>query len=104
MEAVIYKTELDGVKEINGCRKERASGKRHVLKDTQVASVERIERALKEHEEATNRKKKGKGKGKQKHTKKLIVLSEDDMDSNIDDSFDVGEHLDFEIFDCIEVE
>jgi len=74
-EALMYKMELDDVKEINARRKERDSGKRHVLKDTPVASTERIEKALKEHEEATNRKKKGKGEGKQKHTKRQVVSS-----------------------------
>jgi hypothetical protein len=102
-EALMYKIELDDVKEINARRKERESGKRHVLKDTPVASTERIEKALKEHEEATNRKKKGKGKGKQKRTKRQVVSIEDDTDSNLDDSFDIEEHLDLEVFDCIEV-
>ena len=102
-EALIYKTELNDVKEINSCRKEKEGGKRHVLKDTPVALTERIEQALKEREEAINRKKKGKGKCKQKRTKRQVVPSEDDTDSNIDDSSDIEEHIDLEIFDCIEV-
>ena len=102
-EAYMYKTELNDVKEINSRRKEREGGKRHILKDTPVASTERIEQVLKEREEATNKKKKGKGKCKQKRTKRQVVPSEDDTISNIDDSSDIQEHIDLEIFDCIEV-
>ena len=99
----MYKTELNDVKEINSRCKEREGGKRHILKDTPVASTERIEQALKESEEVINRKKKGKGKGKQKRTKRQVVSSKDDTDSNIDDSSDVEEYLGLEVFDCIEV-
>ena len=45
-EALILKTELEQVKEINGRRKERANRKRHILKNVQVASTEEIEKAL----------------------------------------------------------
>jgi len=91
-EALMYKMELNDVKEINVRHKERESGKRHASNDTPVASTERIEKALKEHEEATNRKKKGKSKGKQKHTKRQVVSIDDDTDSNLDDSFEIEEH------------
>ena len=81
---------------------ERESGKHHIVKMMPVASTETIEKALKECEEVTNRKRKGKGKGKPKHTKRQVVSIENDTDSNIDSS-DIKEHLDLEIFDCIEV-
>jgi Tc5 transposase DNA-binding domain len=100
-EALIYKTELNEVKKINGRRKEREKGKRHVLKNTPVASSERVESALREHEEATNRKKEG--KGEKKRTKKQAASTEDDIDIGVDDSSDVEELLDLEIFNLIEV-
>ena len=101
-EALMYKTELDDVKEINARRKERDSGKRHVLKDTPVASTERIERELRKHEEARNRKKKGKGIGGRKRTKRQVVSSENEMDSSMDDISEAEEPLDLDL-DCIEV-
>ena len=102
-EALMYKTELNEVKEINGRRKEREGGKHHVLKNTPVASSERVEKALREAKEVTNRKKKGKRKGKRNHNRRWVVSNMDDIDSSMDDTSDVEEPLDLKMFDCIEV-
>jgi len=42
-------------------------------------------------------------KGKGKRGKKRVVSSEEEIDSSTDDSSDIEEPLDPEIFDCIEV-
>ena len=104
-EALMPKVELQEVKEINGRRKEREGGKRHVLKGKPVASTEAVEKALRELEEAADRKKKGKEKrkGKGKRAKKQVVSSDDDIDSSTDVSCDIDEPLESEVFDCIEV-
>jgi hypothetical protein len=101
-EDVILKVELKEVKEINGRRKEREGGKRMILKNTPVASTEEVEKLLRQAEESTNRKQTAK-KGKGKRTKKPVVLSDEEVDSSIDDSSDVGEPSSPTMFDCIEV-
>jgi len=98
-EAVMLREEVKDVKEINGRRKERGGGKRHILKDKTVASTEEIEKALRKHEEAIKAKKKGKGKRKVKQ----VVSSEDETDSDADDSSDFQGNRTSKIFDCIEV-
>lgn len=98
-ETVMLREELKDVKEINGRRKERECGKRHILKDKPVASTEEIEKALRKHEEAIKAKKKGKGKRKVKQP----VSSKDETDSDADDSSDSQGHGTPKIFDCIEV-
>lgn len=62
-----------------------------------------VERALRESEEATNKKKNGRGKGKRKRTKAQVVSSDDDIDNSTDDISDVEEPLDSEVLDYIEV-
>jgi hypothetical protein len=97
-EVAMLKKELHEVKEINGCRKERETGKRWFLKDKAVLSTEEVEKALWEMENATKKKKVNK-EGTAKHDKKPVVSPEEVTNSSTEDSFDIEE----EIFDCIEV-
>jgi len=101
-ENVMLKVELREVKEINGRRKEREGGKRMILKNTPVASTEEVEKALREAEASTNRKKTAK-KGKGKRSKKQVVLSDEEIYSSVDDSSDIEEPPSLAMFDCIEV-
>ena len=93
-EAAMLKKELHEVKEINGHRKERETQKRWFLKDKAVLSTEEVEKALREMENATKKKKVNK-----KGTAKPVVSPEEVTDSSTEDSSDIEE----EIFDCIEV-
>ena len=101
-ESLMLKEGLHEVKEINGRRKEKKSGKRHVLKDKRVASTKEVEKALRKIETGTKGKKKAK-KDKGKRTKKQIVSCEDDMDSSIDDSSDIQGPLAPQKLSCIEI-
>ena len=85
--------------------KKEKVGKRHILKGKPVASTEAVEKALKELQEATDRKRKGKEKrkGKGKRAKKQVISSDDDIDSSTDVSSDIDEPLELNVFDCIEV-
>jgi len=56
VEAIMLRKELHEVKEINGRRKEREGGKRWFLKDKPVLSTEEVEKALREMEIATDKK------------------------------------------------
>jgi len=101
-EALILKTELEQVKEINEQRKERANRKRHILKNVRVASTEEIEKALREVETETKKKKKV-VKGKGKRIKKPVELSENETDSGTSDSLDIQGPRFSRMLDCIEV-
>src|SRR5438105_2590030 len=102
-ETVMLKAELQEVKEIIGRRKEREGGKRKILKDTPVASTEEVVKALQKAEEGTNGRKKAVKKTKQKHSKKQVESSEDEIESSTGDSSDILEPLGPHVFDCIEV-
>jgi hypothetical protein len=97
-EAAMLKKELHEVKEINGRRKERETGKRWFLKNKAVLSTEEVEKALRKMEKATKKNKVNK-KGTAKRNKKPIASPEEVTDSSTEDSSDIEE----EIFDCIEV-
>lgn len=101
-ENIILKVELKEVKEINARQKERECRKHMILKNTPVASTEEVEKALREAEALTNRKKPTK-KGKEKRTKKPVVPSDEEVDSSVDYSSDVEEPPTPVVFDCIEI-
>ena len=103
VEKVMLKAELQEVKEIIGCRKEREGGKRKILKDTPVASTEEVVKALQKAKEGTNGRKKAVKKTKQKGSKKQVESSEDEIESSTGDSSDILEPLGPHVFDCIEV-
>ena len=110
-EVTMLQKELKEVKEVNAKRKERASGKRIILKDKSILSTEEVHQALKEAEEITHAKKLKKGKGMKKKGQKRKVLSTEIDDrrgygGDEDDNHSVAESLhleDVEISECIEV-
>lgn len=98
-ETHILSKELDEIKAINAKRKERASGKRLILKGKFVVSTEDIQKALEEAEKATLAKKK-KSSGGKKH-KALADVRDDDFTGNEDNVLQLPDN---EIPDCIGVE
>jgi DDE superfamily endonuclease len=110
-EVTMLQKELKEVKEVNAKRKERASGKRIILKDKSILSTEEVHQALKEAEEITYAKKLKKKKGMIKKGRKEKVLSSEIHDGasyggDEDDNLSVAESLhleDIEILECIEV-
>lgn len=89
------------MKEIHAKRKERASGKRLILKGKVVVSTEEVYKALGEAEKATAAKKVKKGKGQKGRKRKIVSESEEETSSlgDLDDFSD----SDVEILDCIKV-
>lgn len=108
-EMTILQKELKEVKEVHAKRKERASGKRMILKGKSILSTEEVYTALKQAEETTARKKTQKKRGKSKKMCRKRVESSDESgdesgcnDDNI--SFRASpEVADIEILDCIEL-
>jgi hypothetical protein len=105
----ILQQELKEVKDIQGKRKERASGKRMILKDKSILSTEEVYTALKEAEEKTARKKTQKkmGKSKRKSQRQEAPSSQSEDESSCNEaksSVRASPDLpDIEILDCIEV-
>jgi hypothetical protein len=102
-EVTILEKELEEIKTIHARRKERASGKRVILKGKAVISTEELIKALAEAEKATQAKKK-----KRKSTRKKKVLDSEgdtsDSEPVAPDSREDSTGLrDPEILDCIEV-
>jgi hypothetical protein len=104
-EVTILQKELKEVKEIHAKRKERASGKRLILKGKVVVSTEDVHNALEEAEKATAAKKAKKGAGRKR--RKVISESEDERSSlgDLDEREDLDDFYDseVEILDCITV-
>jgi len=104
-EVTILQRELKEVKEIHAKRKERACGKRLILKGKVIVSTEEVRNALEEAEKATTAKKAKKGKGRKR--RKVVSESEEERSSlgdldareGLDDFYD----SDVEILDCIAV-
>ena len=99
MEVKILEEEVTEIKEVNGKRKERASGKHLILKGTPVASTEAVHKAIADAERATKEKQKNKGKQPNRQT----VVSEEEEESSLDDETDDLESLEHEMLECIEV-
>jgi len=102
-ELTILKREVDEMKAIHGRRKERASGKRLILKGKTVISTEELQKALEEAEKATQTRKRGKT-GKRKSPRS--DSEQEDCGSEIgtqETLKDSQEPADAEILDCIEV-
>jgi hypothetical protein len=97
-EVTILQKELKEVKEIHAKRKERASGKRLILKDKVVVSTEEVQKALEDAEKVTATRKAKKKNGQKGRKRKIVSESEEEMSSGGD-----FYHSDVEILDCIEV-
>jgi hypothetical protein len=102
-EVTILQKELKEVKEIHAKRKERASGKRLILKGKVVVSTEEVYKALEEAEKATASKKAKKGTNGRKGRKRKVVSESEEETSSLGD-LDDPHDSDVEILDCIEVE
>jgi len=107
-EVVILKKQLKEVKEVHAKRKERASGKRFILKDKSIISTEEVYAALKEAENKMGAKKpkKEKRKIKQRRWKGKAISSESEDEDKFNDDISIGGSLDLEdveILECIEV-
>jgi hypothetical protein len=107
-EVTILEKELREVKEVHAKRKERASGKRFILKHKSILSTEEVHAALKEAEKDTEAKKpKIRKRNPKKHGWKWKPISSEieEEDSNKDD-ISIGASLNLEgieILECIEV-
>jgi hypothetical protein len=102
-ELTILKREVNEMKAIHGRRKERASGKRLILKGKTVISTEELQKALEEAEKATRtrkRSKTGKRKSPRSDSEQEDCGSETGTQETLKDS---QEPADAEILDCIEV-
>ena len=103
-EVTILRKELDELKEIHSEWKERASGKRRILKGTSVITTETIHKVFEEVEQATRSKgTKGKKGKKGKKRKKHEISSESEQEDGISDSLNPWDVGDPEILDRIEV-
>ena len=80
-EVTILKKELTEIKAIYGKRKERASGKRVILKGKTVVSTEEVQKALAEAEHTTRKKRKVKTR-KQKRQALESEIDREDCDYN----------------------
>ena len=104
-EVTILQKELREVKEIHAKRKERASGKRVILKGKVVVSTKEVHNALKEAEKATAAKKAKKRTGRKR--RKVISESEEERSSlrDVDERQDLDDlhNSEVEILDCIPI-
>ena len=101
-EVMILQKELKEVKEIHAKRKERAAGKRLILKGKVVVSTEEVYKALEEAEKVTAAKKAKQGKRQNKGRKRKVVSESEEETSSLGD-LDNFNTSDVEILDCIEV-
>jgi len=98
-EVTILQKELKEIKEIHNKRKERASGKRVVLKGKAVLTTEEILKKLQDVETVTKAKK----RMEKKTRKRKQISSESELEELQSEENDETDSGDVEILECIEV-
>jgi hypothetical protein len=99
----ILRKELHEMRVVHSKRKERASGKRLILKGKTIISTEELQKALLEAEKATKSK-----KGAKKRKSKTRMLNSNDRSFDhegaaSDSVMECIDTIDPEILDCVEV-
>jgi len=100
---MILKRELDEMKAVHGKRKERASGKRLILKGKTIVSTEELRDALAEAEKATKSKKTAKRQKGKRQVQDRDSSSSDGESKASECARVPTAPVDSEILDCIEV-
>jgi len=102
-EVTILKRELNEMRAVHGKRKERASGKRLILKGKTICSTEELHNALAEAEKATRSKKRVKKRKCKRQVQDIDSSSSEGESEASEGAKGPNSQVDSEILDCIEV-